>query len=367
MGLRRIQERLARLNSLVKGWEDGAAVSQIERDIALEELRRIYDAILDYDLDDREAVPTAKVESKEESRTVVIPAAEVVVDHFQATAVDDFDDALDIDALLGISVEEETEAAEESVEIEVAVIEERPAKEEAPIEEAMSAKGEESVEETMSAKGEESVEEAAAEAAETPTAVSADSAEDAHEDAAAGGALFNLEDIPVRAKSGRRMVQLYSDGYKGRTSEPEVAESKPQPRTETPAPAPKPEPKPQPVPEVRAQSVAEATVEEQTVRLGDVLGGGVTTLADKMAADDAPTMPFNKIKSLREAIGLNDKFLMIRDLFAGDAPRYEATIDTLEEFEDLDECMIYIVENFRWNPDSEGAKLLVSLIERKLA
>ena len=355
MGLRRIQERLARLNSLVKGWEDGAAVSQIERDIALEELRRIYDAILDYDLDDREAVPTAKVESKEESRTVVIPATEVVVDHFQATAVDDFDDALDIDALLGISVEEETEAAEESVEIEVAVIEERPAKEEAPIEEAMSAKGE------------ESVEEAAAEAAETPTAVVADSAEDAHEDAAAGGALFNLEDIPVRAKSGRRMVQLYSDGYKGRTSEPEVAESKPQPRTETPAPAPKPEPKPQPVPEVRAQSVAEATVEEQTVRLGDVLGGGVTTLADKMAADDAPTMPFNKIKSLREAIGLNDKFLMIRDLFAGDAPRYEATIDTLEEFEDLDECMIYIVENFRWNPDSEGAKLLVSLIERKLA
>ena len=355
MGLRRIQERLARLSSLIKGWEDGAAVSQIERDIALEELRRIYDAILDCDLGGQEVLPTAKVESKEESGAVVVPAAEVVVDHFQTTAVEDFDDALDIDALLGISVEEEAEAAEESVETEVAVIEETPAKEETP------------TDETMSAKDEESVEVATAEAAETPTAVVTDSAEDAHEDAAAGGALFNLEDIPVRAKSGRRMVQLYSDGYKGRTSEPEVTEPKPQPRTETPMPAPKPEPKPQPAPEVRAQSVAEVAVEEQTVRLGDVLGGGVTTLADKMAADDAPTMPFNKIKSLREAIGLNDKFLMIRDLFAGDAPRYEATIDTLDEFEDLDECMIYIVENFRWNPDSEGAKLLVSLIERKLA
>lgn len=359
MGLRRIQERLARLNSLVKGWEDGAAVSQIERDIALEELRRIYDAILDYDLGGQEALPTAKVESKEESRAVVIPAAEVVVDHFQTTAVDDFDDALDIDALLGISVEEEAEVAKESVEIEVAIIEETPVKEETPIEETMSAKVEETVEEAAV--------EAAVEAAETPTAVVADSAEDAHEDAAPGGALFNLEDIPVRAKSGRRMVQLYSDGYKGRTSEPEVTEPKSQPRTETPEPAPKPEPKPLPAPEVRVHSVAEVTVEEQTVRLGDVLGGGVTTLADKMAADDAPTMPFNKIKSLREAIGLNDKFLMIRDLFAGDAPRYEATIDTLDEFEDLDECMIYIVENFRWNPDSEGAKLLVSLIERKLA
>jgi hypothetical protein len=58
---------------------------------------------------------------------------------------------------------------------------------------------------------------------------------------------------------------------------------------------------------------------------------------------------------------------MIRDLFDGNADKYEDTINTLNEFEDLDECMIYIVENFAWNPDLEGAKLLVSLIERKLA
>jgi hypothetical protein len=86
-----------------------------------------------------------------------------------------------------------------------------------------------------------------------------------------------------------------------------------------------------------------------------------------MSSDDAPTTPFNRIEDLRKAIGLNDKFLMIRDLFGGDADRYEDTIDTLNEFEDLDECIIYITENFRWNPDSEGAKLLISLIERKLA
>ena len=29
--------------------------------------------------------------------------------------------------------------------------------------------------------------------------------------------------------------------------------------------------------------------------------------------------------------------------------------------------MIYIVENFAWDPDSEGAKLLISLLERKLS
>ena len=121
--------------------------------------------------------------------------------------------------------------------------------------------------------------------------------------------------------------------------------------TPTPAPAPAP--------------VVQPTAEP--VRLGDVLGGKTTTLADKMADDSAPTAAFNRITDLRKAIGLNDKFLMIRDLFDGDAARYEDTITTLNEFDDLDECMIYIVENFVWNPDSEGAKLLVSLIERKLA
>ena len=84
-------------------------------------------------------------------------------------------------------------------------------------------------------------------------------------------------------------------------------------------------------------------------------------------AEEKPTAAFNRIPEIRKAIGLNDKFLMIRDLFGGDVNLYEDTITHLDQFEDLDECMIFIVENFRWNPDSEGAKLLVSLIERKLS
>jgi hypothetical protein len=118
-------------------------------------------------------------------------------------------------------------------------------------------------------------------------------------------------------------------------------------------------------------AVERVVVEEQSAEepkcLADVLGGGVKTLGDAMASSDEPTTPLNRVTELRKAIGLNDKFLLVRDLFGGDVERYEATIDTLDEFEDLDECMIYIVENFRWNPDSEAARLIVSLLERKLA
>lgn len=61
------------------------------------------------------------------------------------------------------------------------------------------------------------------------------------------------------------------------------------------------------------------------------------------------------------------RFLLARDLFGGDMDACGRTIDRLNEFDDLDECMIYIAENFDWNPNSDGAKLLVDLIERKLA
>ena len=163
------------------------------------------------------------------------------------------------------------------------------------------------------------------------------------------------------ARGGRKMVHLYDSNYTPRVSpktEPQereqqapVEESLVEQPTQTPR-------------SVQGEAVVE---QEAPKRLGDVLGSDVKTLADAIASDDEPTAPFNRVEELRKAIGLNDKFLMIRDLFGGDADRYEATIDTLDEFEDLDECMIYIVENFRWNPDSEAAKLIVSLLERKLS
>ena len=73
------------------------------------------------------------------------------------------------------------------------------------------------------------------------------------------------------------------------------------------------------------------------------------------------------VADLRNAIGINDKFLMIRDLFDGDARAYEAALDKLDAFGDFDDCMIYIAENYVWNANSDGAKFLMELLERKFA
>ena len=319
------------MTALAEGWQKSESLPAIERDLMLEELRGLYDELLDF---------------KGDSGLAERVGATIMAD----TATEPiFDDVLDIDALLGLSdverdepkqeevaVEPEIEVVPEpEVEIEVAVEPEpEPMSEPEPIAEP---------EPTVAPKG--------------------------------NGGLFDMEDIPVRTRSSRKMISLYTSPFaaetKPKAEEPKVEPvAKQEPKAEpTIAPEPKveakPEPKPVPTPAPAPAPVAQPTAEP--VRLGDVLGGKTTTLADKMADDSAPTAAFNRITDLRKAIGLNDKFLMIRDLFDGDAARYEDTITTLNEFDDLDECMIYIVENFVWNPDSEGAKLLVSLIERKLA
>lgn len=344
---------------MVEKWNNSGNVPRIERDMALEELRRIYDELLDYTpqqaetpvveaetpaVEEPEAEADEEIEHSEEREAeevaeVVAPAVATAVVTAHEDVGDAFDDALDIDALLGLSGDDSIEEAEATRSIEE------------PAEEIPEEQPEPEANTEAEAKPEES-------ATERPI----------------GGGLFDIDDIPVRTKSGRKMISLYDAPIK--TSEP-AKESAPEPAEEVvvvekvevepaPSPAPMPAPAPQPAPAPAPQPAPAPREEEAPQRLGDVIAKNVTTLADKMA-EEQPTAAYNRITDIRKAIGLNDKFLMIRDLFGGDANLYEDTINHLNEYDDLDECMIFIVENFRWNPDSEGAKLLVSLLERKLS
>ena len=348
MNYQKFVDRLSRMTALAEGWQKSESLPAIERDLMLEELRGLYDELLDF---------------KGDSGLAERVGATIMAD----TATEPiFDDVLDIDALLGLSDVERDEPKQEEVAVE-------PEVEEVAVEPEVEVVPEPEIEVEVEPEPEpeplpetEPMSEPEPIAEPEPTVAPK-----------GNGGLFDMEDIPVRTRSSRKMISLYTSPFaaetKPKAEEPKVEPvAKQEPKTEPviapepkveakPEPAPVPTPTPAPAPAPVAQPTAEP------VRLGDVLGGKTTTLADKMADDSAPTAAFNRITDLRKAIGLNDKFLMIRDLFDGDAARYEDTITTLNEFDDLDECMIYIVENFVWNPDSEGAKLLVSLIERKLA
>ena len=353
MKLDNIKHSAERINTLVEGWKNSGSIPRIERDLALDELRRIYDQLLDIESGDESniepvapvaAAPVVAVAQVSESvaDTPNTEVNEVVNETSKAensadvnTATDGDDDVIDIDALLGLSVPAAAAAVATAATVaEAAATTVAPKAE--PLVESPVVSGLNIAEEQESHIVEEEALEPMSEAA-----VADAPATDAM---ATPGALFAVEDIPVAKRSGRTMISLYNVAGRAASSVVDAAVDDDTPTT----------------PPVVSE-------EPQTMRLADVLGGGKQVLAEKMAAEEKPTTPFNRVTDLRKAIGINDKFLMIKDLFGGNAAQYEATIDVLNEFDDLDDCMIYIVENFSWNPDSEGAKLLVSLIERKLS
>ena len=79
----------------------------------------------------------------------------------------------------------------------------------------------------------------------------------------------------------------------------------------------------------------------------------------KGVAESAP------VSSLRGAIGVADKFMLVRELFDGDADAYERAIDALEEQASFDDCVIYISENFAWRAQAEGTKFMMELLQRR--
>lgn len=166
-------------------------------------------------------------------------------------------------------------------------------------------------------------------------------------------------------------------------SEPEPEselEPESEPESESVPTAPTPVPEPESKPRTAAFDPASDDTDRRTeggmpiasagAVLGEVINPRVQTLADTIAPprDMASEILHNEpITDLRQAIGLNDKFLLIRDLFGGDGAAFERAIETLNGFDDLDDCMIFIAEHYAWNPNSDGAKLLMELLERKFA
>ena len=118
-----------------------------------------------------------------------------------------------------------------------------------------------------------------------------------------------------------------------------------------------------------AERIAAAQVEGQgTQVLGEVIGAGTTTLADAVAASQPQiqTVQNDRVGSLRSSIGINDRFILIRDLFNGDGAAYEKAIEELDSFDDFNECLVHIATEYRWNPNSDGARMIMDLITRKL-
>lgn len=388
-----IKAAIARLQSLVEGWEN-AGVTELERDIALEELRRIYSEI--------RFGGTAAVNGKADE-----PAAAVVPPVVTEESVQEENAA----------IEDEPEEPEIEVELIMSDDEDEPEYEALPQEPTAEPSEEtettlETEEETVSEpEAEQTVDEAEVcvdEMVVETVATTYDTAENHAESHAENHSesrkpeqsLFGDDEVVLPRSSRRRvLMSLYDDEMPTVIAE-RADERKPEPKIN-------PEPKKNPAPEIKSEPASETAaaaekhaeefaetdapengepkntetkygdasgdempepvvmpaIDDEMV-LGDVLRADVHTLGESIARakDISEAAP---VASLRAAIGINDRFLLIRDLFGGDAAAYEKAIVAIDSFDNLDDCMVHIVENYSWRSTSDGAKLIMNLIQRK--
>ncbi len=149
-------------------------------------------------------------------------------------------------------------------------------------------------------------------------------------------------DILKSADSERynKILSLYCDIE---SQEPIVTPTTTEQSVPAPEPAPIPTPTPAPVVEQSETVVTTAT----------------TTIKTTASSNN------RELYKISTQLGINDRFLLANDLFGGDIAALSDALATLDELTNLDDVMIHIAENYKWDGDSEGAKLLFTLLQNR--
>ena len=371
MNIEFIKSEIKRLSLIVESWSEGNAIPAVERDLALDKIKSLYDELRFGELEGVVAEPPATIipPVKEDKTEDVVEEESVEKDVEVEFIFAEEDEEDEEDAVEYVEEDESTEAESTEMVINIDMPEIEPVAETAEEEQPVAV-----VEPTVVAEP-EPIEESSPVVEEVKVEKKAPVAEK-HKTVASLNSLFGADEPRREPRSKhQRMMSIYNNEAKAEKvvdiskifdmddddSDVEIST----------IPTPKPQKRVSRVVELDNEPAknVESIADVKTVTLADAMAQNSTTLADTIAAPAALGEEINNshIKSLRKAIGINDKFLMIRDLFGGDGDVYEQTLDALDEFDSFDDCLLYIAENHpEWNPDSEGAKFLTQLLERKL-
>ncbi|MFZ0472602.1 MAG: hypothetical protein WAL94_08310 [Bacteroidales bacterium] len=122
-------------------------------------------------------------------------------------------------------------------------------------------------------------------------------------------------------------------------------------------------------PEVKQEVRAEVAAEKGKPILADKFSAG-DTIGEKSTSvrqDEAITSALHSkpISDIGAAIGINDKFYFIRELFSGDTRAYQDTIKRLNSSASLGEAMKILDENTVMGTDPAAQSSFVDVVRRK--
>ena len=126
------------------------------------------------------------------------------------------------------------------------------------------------------------------------------------------------------------------------------------------------------VPEPEEEPEPEEPEEDSGIRTYRIVRESATTLGDLLEKTEdnslAARLQRKPVSDLISAIGINDKFLFLNELFGGSMEKYNKSIRSLNSFSTLLGAKTYMSElqiEFQWDCSSDAYKKLADLVERR--
>ena len=120
------------------------------------------------------------------------------------------------------------------------------------------------------------------------------------------------------------------------------------------------------------ESKEEEKEEDSGIRTYRIVRENAPTLGDLLEKSEdnslAARLQRKPVSDLISAIGINDKFLFLNELFGGSMEKYNKSIRSLNSFSTLLGAKTYMSElqiEFQWDCDTDAYKKLADLVERR--
>lgn len=118
------------------------------------------------------------------------------------------------------------------------------------------------------------------------------------------------------------------------------------------------------IPERKEEVLAEEFKEVKKT-LNETLGETHQMVNDILSPEKSESgYQITPINSIWDGIGINDRFLFIRELFANSSAKFETTVNTLDKLVTIQDAVNYLKMNFKWNKTEASHKFL-DLVKRR--
>ncbi len=116
------------------------------------------------------------------------------------------------------------------------------------------------------------------------------------------------------------------------------------------------------------------TLSQKSKEINDIIGGGGSSLNERLKSDIADlrsALNDTPIRDLKKAIGVNDRYVFVNQLFRGDEAMYERSIKTINSFRILPEAEYWMERELKvklgWDENREITRHFYQLVKRRFS